>query len=56
MLLGETPDPSLSALETAYGHVSVEMNVLLSIRVFLAVQERIGVIQVAVLIVCKAKS
>ena len=40
----------------AYGHVSVQMNVLLSIRVFLEVQERIGVIQVAVLIVCEAKS
>ena len=50
------PDPSSSMLEMARGHVSVEMNVLLSIRVFLEVQERIGVIQVAVLIVCEAKS
>ena len=40
----------------ARGYVSAEMNVLLSIRVFLEVQERIGVIQVAVLIVCEAKS
>ena len=48
--------PSSSMLETAHGQVSGEMNVLLSIRVFLEVQERIGVIQVAVLIVCEAKS
>ena len=48
--------PSSSMLEMARGYVSAEMNVLLSIRVFLEVQERIGVIQVAVLIVCEAKS
>ena len=48
--------PSSSMLEMAHGHVSVEMNVLLSIRVSFAVQEWIGVIQVAVLIVCEAKS
>ena len=48
--------PSLSVLEMARSYVSAEMNVLLSIRVFLEVQERIGVIQVAVLIVCEAKS
>ena len=48
--------PSLEALKTACDHVSAEMDVLLSIRVFSEVQERIGVIQVAVLIVCEAKS
>ena len=47
--------PSSSMLEMARGYVSAEMNVLL-IRVFLEVQERIGVIQVALLIVCEAKS
>ena len=35
----------------ARGHVSVEMNVLLLIRVSLEVQERMGAIWVAVLIV-----
>ena len=36
---GKPSAPSLSVLEMACGYVSVEMNVLLSIRVFLAVQE-----------------
>ena len=48
--------PSLGMSEMAYGHVGAEMDVLLSIRVFLEVQEWIGVTQVAVLIVCEAKS
>ena len=47
--------PSSDTLKTAYGYVSSEMNVLLPIRVFLEVQELIGVIQV-VLTVCEAKS
>ena len=53
---GKPPALSWSMLEMARGYVSAEMNVLLSIRVFLEVQERIGVIQVAVLMVCEAKS
>ena len=47
--------PSLDTLKIAYGCVSTEMNVLLPIRVFLEVQEWIGVTQV-VLTVCEAKS
>ena len=53
---GEPPALSWSILEMARGYVSVEMNVLLSIRVFLAAQEWIGVVQVAVLTACGAKS
>ena len=53
---GKPPAPLLSMLEMARGYVSAEMNVLLSIRVSPEVQERVGVIQVAVLIVCEAKS
>ena len=41
---GIPPAPSLSMLEMARGYVSAEMSVLLSIRVSLEVQERIGVI------------
>ena len=37
----------------ARGYVSGEMNVLLLVRVSLEVQERIGVTQAAVLIVCE---
>ena len=47
--------PSSDTLKTAYGYVSSEMNVLLPIRVFLEVQELIGVIQV-VLSVRSARS
>ena len=47
---------SLDMSKTAYGYVSTEMDVLLPIRVFLKVQEWIEVTQVAVLIVCEAKS
>ena len=53
---GRPPAPSLSVSEMARGYVSAEMNVLLSTRVSPEVQEWIGVIQVAVLIVCEAKS
>ena len=52
---GKPSTLSLSVLEMARGYVSAEMNVFLLIRVSLEVQERIGVIQVAVLIVCEAK-
>ena len=45
----------MDTLKTAYGYVSTEMNVLLPIRVFLEVQEWIGVTQV-VLTVFEAKS
>ena len=47
---------SLDMSKTAYGYVSTEMDVLLPIRAFLKVQEWIEVTQVAVLIVCEAKS
>ena len=47
--------PSLDTLKTAYGYVSSEMNVFLPFRVFLEVQESIGVIQV-VLSVYSARS
>ena len=41
-------------LEMTCGYVSAEMNVFLLVRVSLEVQERMGAIWVAVLIVCEA--
>ena len=50
-----TPSPTSSGgmLTMACGYVSAEMNVFLLVRVSLEVQERMGAIWVAVLIVCE---